>query len=59
MSRQLPEGVIEARHLLQSAQTQLQEAGIADAALDARLLLALALGRWELKLAHSHLAALN
>ena len=55
MSRQLPEGVIEARHLLQSAQTQLQEAGIADAALDARLLLALALGRDEAVLPHESL----
>ena len=52
MSRHSPGAVIEARHLLQPAQTQLQDAGIADASLDARLLLAMALGREQAVLPH-------
>ena len=55
MSRQSPGAVIEARHLLQPAQTQLRGAGIADASLDARLLLAMALGREEAVLPHESL----
>ncbi|MEC9144979.1 MAG: peptide chain release factor N(5)-glutamine methyltransferase, partial [Pseudomonadota bacterium] len=55
MSRQSPGAVIEARHLLQPAQTQLRDAGIADASLDARLLLAMALGREEAVLPHESL----
>ncbi len=55
MSRQSPGAVIEARQLLQPAQTQLRDAGIADASLDARLLLAMALGREEAVLPHEGL----
>ena len=55
MSRQSPGAVIEARQLLQPAQTQLRDAGIADASLDARLLLAMALGREEAVLPHESL----
>ncbi|MEC8516029.1 MAG: peptide chain release factor N(5)-glutamine methyltransferase [Pseudomonadota bacterium] len=55
MSRQSPGAVIEARQLLQPAQTQLRDAGIADASLDARLLLAMALGREEAVLPHERL----
>ena len=55
MSRQSPGAVIEAWQLLQPAQTQLRDAGIADASLDARLLLAMALGREEAVLPHESL----
>ena len=55
MSRQSPGAVIEARQLLQPAQTQLRDAGIADASLDAQLLLAMALGREEAVLPHESL----
>ena len=55
MSRQSPGAVIEARQLLEPAQTQLRDAGIADASLDARLLLAMALGREEAVLPHESL----
>lgn len=59
MSRQSPGAVIEARQLLQPAQTQLRDAGIADASLDARLLLAMALGREEAVLPHESLTDWN
>ena len=59
MSRQSPGAVIEARQLLQPAQTQLRDAGIADASLDARLLLAIALGREEAVLPHESLTDWN
>ena len=49
------DGSPEARHILKPAQAQLQAAGIADAALDARLLLALALGREDAVLPHEDL----
>ena len=50
------DGAPEARHLLQLAQAQLRDAGIADPALDSRLLLAMALGREEAVLPHESLA---
>ena len=49
------DGPLEARYILQSAQAQLQDAGIADAALDTRLLLGLALGREDAVLPHENL----
>ena len=49
------DSALEARYLLQSAQAQLRDAGMADPALDARLLLAVALGREEPVLPHESL----